>query len=223
MCWGYEVAKKGAANGTDKVFTFAKEFDEDTQITIEQRDIAECVQGWNYGIGLSQWDLYFLEYLLWSDAKLDECRQLEATTSKYAETLVNPEVTKVKESLLNFDWETFKARVGMDSIRIVTRGAVEHWLAQDKAELKGDKDGELKMRHGFGNLALIDASTNSSLSKDEVSGKSKIVLQMSNPSLKLLWLAVFCSRFPTFEGKDVACITEFWARYLSDFVFPDVR
>lgn len=224
VCWGYEVAKKGAANGTDKVFTFAKEFDEDTQIAIEQRDIAtKYVPEWNYGKDLSQWDLYFLEYLLWSDAKLDGCRQLEATTSNYAETLANPEV---KESLLNFDWETFKARVGMDSIRIVTRGAVEHWLARDKAELKGDKDAidkELSKRHGFGNLALIDASTNSSLSKDEVSGKSKIVLQMSNPSLKLLWLAVFCSRFPGFDGKHVESITELWARYLSDFVFPDVR
>lgn len=222
VCWGYEVAKKGATNGTDKVFAFVSEFDENNQLTIEQRAISKYVPKWKYNGDLSQWDLYFLEYLLWCDAKLEGCEQLSTTSKGYIENITD---SKLKESFLNFDWETFKTRVGLESIRIVTRGAVEHWLAQDKAELKSDKeaiDKELSMRHGFGNLALIDASTNSSLSKDEVSGKSKIVLQMSNPSIKLLWLAVFCSRFPAFDGKDVECVTDFWARYLADFKFHEV-
>lgn len=223
VSWGYEVAKRGSANGTDKVFTFAKEFDENNKIIMEQKEISTYVPIWKYNGDLSQWDLYFLEYLLWVDAKIEGCKQLYSITEKFVETLTDSET---RESFMNFDWETFKARVGLESIRIVTRGAIEHWLAQDKAELKHDKEAikaELSMRHGFGNLALIDASTNSSLSKDEVSGKSKIVLQMSNPSIKLLWLAVFCSKFPNFDGKDVECVTDFWARYLSDFIFPEVR
>ena len=103
--------------------------------------------------------------------------------------------------------------------RIVSRGAVEHWLAQDNAQLEeGDT---LVLRHGLGNLALIDPSTNSSLTKMSPKDKSEWVrLNMSNPSFKLKWLAAFSQMCPMFEkGCQVKNISEMWGDYLNEFPF----
>ena len=155
----------------------------------------------------SRWDLYWIDYLMSLDAKND----FKVLRLISEDKSINSEL---KLGLDAFDWETFVSR--KDVLRMVTRSSVEHWLARDKAE--GVQE-ELHRRHGFGNLALIDASSNSSLGKQGVTDKSTEVMKMSNPAWKLWWLAVFSSHYgsESFTSELVAPLSHFWGLYLRDF------
>ena len=165
----------------------------------------------NFDEAFSQWDLYWTDYLISLDAK----RDFEILKTISRDKSLEP---ALKLGLDAFDWETFTSK--KDVLRIVTRSSVEHWLARDKAE--GVKE-ELHRRHGFGNLALIDASSNSSLGKQGVTDKATEVMKMSNPSWKLWWLAVFSSHYgsESFTSELVAPLSHFWGLYLRDF-FADL-
>ena len=70
------------------------------------------------------------------------------------------------------------------------------------------------------NLALINESDNSSLGNGAPAGKAELVLKrMSNPTPKLLWLAVLSQQFPNLDGQHVEGLTELWASYIGEFSF----
>lgn len=88
----------------------------------------------------------------------------------------------------------------IDKSRINFRGQVEHWIPQDDEEASALRDGDERLIDFFGNLALIDASLNSSLGHCKSQQKAKIVNKSGGSlSAKLLWLACWSER----RGKDL--------------------
>lgn len=211
---GYLAAESGFTGASASIFFYLSLHEEARRAAFEAlcAKSADWPKSWSYNDGLSQWDLYWVDYLL----SLDADRNFEVLRSISGEESVEP---SLKEALEAFDWEKFVSR--KDGLRMVSRSSVEHWLAQDKAE--GD-EAELCRRHGFGNLALIDRPSNSSLGKQGVTDKSDEVMKMPNPAWKLWWLAVFSSHFGSgeFTSKLVAPLSHFWGLYLQKF-FNDGR
>ncbi len=219
MIWARKAAYEGMEGGTEKVFNIIDLFDKGL-IQNELNDQPMKVDQWRYDGDLRQWSLYWVDYLLWVDYVKNNCVVLK-TSMDHAEDC--PKC--LSQALKNFDFDEFRKR--MHELRIVSRGAIEHWLARDRADLLGDKDKseqELRLRHGFGNLALIDASANSSLGKQLPKGKAQEVLEMSNPAPKLLWLALLrgnkLDQFAQFDNPDagmyVPFIDKVWERFLND-------
>lgn len=211
---GYLAAESSFTGASASIFFYLSLQEEARRAAFEAlcTESAAWPESWSYNDGLSQWDLYWVDYLLSLDAE----RNFEVLRSIAGDESVEP---SLKEALAAFDWEKFVSR--KDSLRMVSRSSVEHWLAQDKAE--GD-EAELCRRHGFGNLALIDRPSNSSLGKQGVTDKSDEVMKMPNPAWKLWWLAVFSSHFSSgeFTSKLVAPLSHFWGLYLQKF-FNDGR
>ena len=82
----------------------------------------------------------------------------------FADQAQSPEETELAGAFRAFNWRAFKEKAR--TLRIVARSDIEHWLARNRANLGKDADAareELLRRHGFGNLALINESDNSSL------------------------------------------------------------
>jgi len=67
---------------------------------------------------------------------------------------------------------------------------------------------------------VITESDNSSLGNGAPAGKAELVLKrMSNPTPKLLWLAVLSQAFPNLDGQHVEGLTVLWASYIGEFSF----
>ena len=108
-----------------------------------------------------------------------------------------------------------------DKMRIVSRSQIEHWIAQDTADLVGRDE-----LHHFGNLALINTSENISNGNKSTSDKSAPRQLGSNPTAKLLWLSIFAKAGATdqerlFDSLCTADMTKFWADYIGSFAKYD--
>ena len=177
----------------------------------------ESLNKWSYG--LPWWNLYFLDWMLLRDAR-QNFKALRETIDKTtaASSPTTPEEEEVKTALIVFKNEKLKDfQQKIWQLHTVTRGAVEHWLARDNAQ---DDKVELELRDGFGNLALIDASTNSALMTKSPRLKAADVIELANSTPKLLWLAYFSQSFEPgkdFDGKHVPAVSEFWLRYIQNF------
>lgn len=207
---GYYAAKNSFTGASAAIFSYLTLSENNREEAFEslRKDSVSWPERWYFNENaFSQWDLYWIDYLISLDAKND-FKVLKLISEDES---LDP---ALKLGLDAFDWETFKSRKSV--LRMVTRSSVEHWLARDKA--KGVEE-ELHRRHGFGNLALIDPSSNSSLGKQGVTDKSAEVMKMSNPAWKLWWLAVFSSHYgsESFTSELVAPLSHFWGLYLRDF------
>ena len=102
-------------------------------------------------------------------------------------------------------------------MRIVSRSQIEHWIAQDTADLVGRDE-----LHNFGNLALINTSENISNGNKSTSDKSAPRQLGSNPTAKLLWLSIFAKAGANDQVELFNCLckpemTKFWVDYIGSF------
>lgn len=180
----------------------------------KEEEQEENHDGWCYGAGLSQWQLYFVDYLLLADD------QREYSTLRSAMTPDDSMPADLRTALsTDFAWDIFQNEKRYE-MRTVSRGAVEHWLAQNNAA----DDADWERRNGFGNLALIDPSSNSSLGKLNALDKAVAVRKMANPARKLWWLAVFTLGLngrDLFTSEWVEPLSRVWGRFLGEFPLPE--
>lgn len=169
------------------------------------------VRGWTYRAGLRHWQLYLLDWLLLNDGNgTENFPHFRATISN--SSVKNMKVLRALNKFREVDLSKIR-----NEFRIVRRGAIEHWYPQEMA--KENKD-LLSKINGFGNLALIDTSLNSSLRDlPVVRKKEKIMNSHAKVSLKLGWLAVFTAAYPKYDGDDVEALTDFWGDYMSSYPF----
>lgn len=216
--WAIKTTLKEFSKNSDSVFSIVTQSSDDVNSLLDefQKKIATEIHDWRYDGGMTQWNLYLLDWMLWCDCHISEFKQLRDLTASFV--CSNADVNK---ALVSFDWNNF--RQVAEQLRIVSRGAIEHWRAQNNAQREDSKETiekELAQLHGYGNLALIDASTNSSLGKLDPKDKSLEILNHStNPSMKLLWLAVLTKNFEKFSGNDIGDITNFWKEYFQRYDF----
>lgn len=229
LAWAYRAAEAGQARGAEGVFKLTAETPSEntaqTQLLAAQAAVEAAAPGWHYHDGtLSQFDLFLTDYVLWVDGHTGGNRPfaaLKRAMDAFAEKAQSPEETELAGAFRAFNWRAFEEKAR--TLRIVARSDIEHWLARNRADLGKDADAareELLRRHGFGNLALINESDNSSLGNGSPAGKAELVLKrMSNPTPKLLWLAVLSQQFPNLDGQHVEGLTELWASYIGEFSF----
>ena len=205
---GYYAAKNSFSGASAAIFTYLDKPEIDREEAFEAlcKDSVSWPEYWYFRRGFSRWDLYWIEYLLSLDAKQDFKILKKISRDETLDSALKP-------GLDSFEWGTFESKKNV--LRMVAWSDVEHWLAQDKAK----DDDDLHRRHGFGNLALIDKPTNSTLGKQGVTDKANEIKDKANPSWKLWWLAVFSSRFgsESFQSELVAPLSHFWGLYLSEF------
>lgn len=208
---GCRALKEGFSEATALVIEYIASSHEDRQKNWIRmtNDAATLPSYWNYGSGLSQWQLYFIDFLMLMDER-KEYRLLKA-----AMKVEVPMPQALRNALTCFDWPRFQVEK-RSKLRTVSRGAVEHWLAQGNAV----DDTDWERRNCFGNLALIDQSSNSSLGKLSAVEKAKAVAKMANPSRKLWWLAVLTAGFQNSEltSEDIYYLTSVWGRFLADCI-----
>lgn len=200
--------------GTDAAMRWALMSDQEFQGKFKEQvqSLSEAVKSWKYDDGLRHWQLYFLDWLLWSDYQYgqNDFRRILKT--------YKTENSSVKEAIRKFKWVKFK-RI-LRTFRIVRHGAIEHWCAQKMA---GEDKELLDKLNGFGNLALIDTSLNSTLRDLSVSDKGEYVRKNdANYSLKLGWLAVFTDACPEYGVNDVEDLTDFWGAYMSRYPYEEL-
>lgn len=231
LTWAYYVAHSGQENATKAVLSFLENAPtiEEARIIFAatQKETSEQAKSWRYDDGsISQWDLFLTDYVMWVDARrqqrFETLKRLMVCYAQRAESeLKTSEEREIAAALRAFEWNVFEAKAL--TLRIVGRSDIEHWLAQDRADLGlGDEEAkeELSRRQAYGNLALINANDNSTLGKENTKGKAELVLhRMQNPTMKLLWLAVLSKNFETFAGRHVEELSAFWARYIGEFAF----
>lgn len=213
---GYAATIRGMNDGTSLVLERARLSREARQagLLAARSEAGSNTTGWCYGAGLSQWQLYFVDYLLLADD------QREYSTLRSAMTPDDSMPAELRTALsTDFAWDIFQNEKRYE-MRTVSRGAVEHWLAQATVE----NDEEWKLRNGFGNLALIDPSSNSSLGKLNALDKAVAVRKMANPARKLWWLAVFTLGLngrDLFTSEWVEPLSRVWGRFLGEFPLPE--
>lgn len=229
LAWAYRAAEASQARGAEGVFKLTAETPSENRAQAElltaQAAVEAASPGWHYHDGtLSQFDLFLTDYVLWVDGHTGGNRSfaaLKRAMDAFADQAQSPEETELAGAFRAFNWRAFKEKAR--TLRIVARSDIEHWLARNRADLGKDADAareELLRRHGFGNLALINESDNSSLGNGSPAGKAELVLKrMSNPTPKLLWLAVLSQQFPNLDGQHVEGLTELWASYIGEFSF----
>lgn len=176
--------------------------------------------GWDDGVYTNRWRLYLTDYLVWADFNLCDKPQLPGRELIIKES--DEKTVTVKDDF----WKRFAEKIKPDQIRIVSRGAVEHWVPQIRVKQGGAKEETINM---FGNLALIDSSTNSSLRDEETKSKSLQIIKhkvASNPSIKLCWLADLTQyldeRQVNLNENHLKSLTDFWFGYLINYDFTKI-
>lgn len=229
LTWGYLVAELGQKDATAAVFALIRETPSEEAARLKLTEAQNAVRAgaleWSYSNGgISQFDLFLTDYVLWADCHASPAGRFAALKRNMTDFAANAQTVEEKEistAIDNFDWTSFEAKA--PTLRIVGRSDIEHWLALDRANLGNDSEGtekELHNRHGFGNLALINENDNSSLGNDSPAGKAEIVLKrMSNPTPKLLWLAVLSQKFPGLTGRHIQGLTRLWSDYIGTYPF----
>ena len=227
--WAFLVAQTGQDNATAAVLRLVEESPSEGRALEELKEAQASVEAtapfWRYDDGsISQFDLFLTDYLLWVDGHAQGDKRfafLKGAMDQFVEGAQTEAESEVADAIGVFDWNAFVVKA--NSLRIVGRSDIEHWLARNRADLGNDAkkaDEELACRHGFGNLALINNSDNSSLGNGAPAGKAEIVLnRMSNPTPKLLWLAVLSQKFPRLSGRHVEGLSKLWASYIGQFPF----
>ena len=229
LAWGYHVAELGQDSATEAVFKLIEETPTEnaaqSKLSKSQAAVEYVAQKWRYDDGsISQFDLFLTDYVLWVDGhSSDNSRfsSLKRAMTNFANKVQTKEQTDIARAFENFDWTTYEEKA--ENLHIVARSDIEHWLARNRADLEKDTystEEELLRRQGFGNLALINESDNSTLGNGTPAGKAELVLKrMSNPTPKLLWLAVLSQKFTNLSGRHVEDLTKFWASYIGNFSF----
>lgn len=207
ISWGFNRCLIHMSNATKEALNNYSE-NPRYYITTLQSQIPNACLEWTYDGNLTMWHLYFIDYLIW----LDWSNQRDGKLSQMIKTMefFSSKYHNLKNLFKDFDKLNFIGNVG--SSRIVARGAVEHWLAQDYAN---DDIRKLKKLHGLGNLALIDASLNSTLRDNSPNQKQEKVLSATNPSLKLRWLASLNNT--AIDDDSIEPLTKMWGYYMSNF------
>ena len=231
LLWAHRTTLDGHAGSTRDVFeTIART----PTVDATERALNDCRalmhhdgRAWHYGEERRYWRLFLLDYALWVDkgrgwAVLSQA--MTAWVDREARAKTSNAAAELASAFQAFEWPTFRQR--RPELRIVARSQVEHWLSQERSRLnhnEAEERDERERRHGFGNLALINASDNSSYGKEAPAGKAQLILDAQrparNPSLKLLWLAVLSRHFESFDGRHVQPLTDFWIDYLTGFEF----
>lgn len=229
LTWAYRVAELGQKDATEAVFALIRETPSEEAARLKLAEAQAVVRtkalAWSYSNGgVSQFDLFLTDYVLWADCHASPAGRFSTLKRGMTDFAANAQTTEDKEiatALGDFDWTAFEEKAS--TLRIVGRSDIEHWLARNRANLGNDAEGtekELHYRHGFGNLALINENDNSSLGNGSPAGKAEIVLQrMSNPTPKLLWLAVLSQKFPGLTGRHVQGLTKLWSDYIGTYPF----
>ena len=229
LIWAYRVAENGQSDATNAVFSLIRETASEESARLElkkaQASVRNAAKSWSLSNGsVSQFALFFTDYVLWADGHRNReggFALLKRAKREFIDRVQTTEEAEIADAFRNFDWADFSAKAG--TLRIVGRSDIEHWLSRDRAYLgKEGEEAELELqyRHGCGNLALINQSDNKSLGKEAPAGKSELVLKrMSNPTAKLLWLAILSKKFPAMSGRHVRGLTDFWADYIGTFPF----
>ena len=169
LAWAYRAAEAGQARGAEGVFKLTAETPSENRAQAElltaQAAVEAAAPGWHYHDGtLSQFDLFLTDYVLWVDGHTGGNRSfaaLKRAMDAFADQAQSPEETELAGAFRAFNWWAFKEKA--QTLRIVARSDIEHWLARNRADLGKDADAareELLRRHGFGNLALINESDN---------------------------------------------------------------
>lgn len=180
------------------------------------------LEAWRYTENGVRWKLFFTDWLLWVDGR--QFMHKESFTY-LRKVLFSSEFANLVETLsgeklgtsFEFFCSQFKKKVQGQTMRIVSRSQIEHWIAQDTDGLVG-KPG----LHCFANLALINASENSSNGNKSTSDKSAPWQVGDNPTAKLLWLSAFAKAGAVeqkflFKKLCSANMDSFWARYIGSF------
>lgn len=172
-----------------------------------------------------RWRLYLTDYLVWADSRNPECfAQMKKAAIEDSWKSDDNAAQEVAEVLSNWDWDSFQRWISNETIRIVSKTAVEHWIPQI-SENRGVEKDTLNL---FGNLALIDSPTNSSLRDDGSTSKSKKILNDSaNPSIKLYWLARFTDALKQkgvdMDAEHLKALTDFWFEFLRSYDFNSIK
>lgn len=180
---------------------------------------------WRYTENGIRWKLFFTDWLLWVDFKQKSDRRfshLESQLHKHSGLFKDfLEIEGSKNDPLKAFREDFESKVygkdQPDKMRIVSRSQIEHWIAQDTADLVGRDE-----LHNFGNLALINTSENISNGNKSTSDKSAPRQLGSNPTAKLLWLSIFAKAGANEQVELFNCLckpemTKFWVDYIGSF------
>lgn len=212
--WGVHRACT-SETGTDAALRWALLNDSEFQRTFKEevQSLSAAVKEWKYDDGLRHWQLYLLDWLLWNDRDNTELKTVIDNFQTSNE--------RIARGLEKFKWSNFSNI--RQNFRIVRHGAIEHWFAR---EMANDDAQLLEKLNGFGNLALIDTSLNSTLRNLAVGGKGgkskKVLSNNANHSLKLGWLAVFTDTCPSYGWNDVEALTDFWGAYMSGYPYEEL-
>lgn len=228
LLWGLErfVAPVEAEKMTARVLSLGAENEIDLKDDIEGRfrsirdpeDVKTPFSAWQYSHDGIRWKLFFTDWLLWVDYKKPGVfPHLESHVKEHSVLVKALNVEEFEKDPLSEYRRVFKEKVDAKTMKIVSRSQIEHWIAQDTPKLVGDSRLDL-----FGNLALINASENSSGGNKSTDDKSVSDLVGQNPTAKLLWLSVFAkaravNQAKLFEHLCTHNMTQFWAGYIGSF------
>lgn len=182
--------------------------------TSQQSD--EWFKAWQYPENGVRWKLFFIDWLLWVDYKKSGgFANLHTLVNKYASLVKDLDVEETGVDTLKLFSEKFKEKVDANTMKIVSRSQIEHWIAQKTETIK-----DTTVLHHFSNLALINTSEN--IRNSNKTTDQKNIQVGENPSAKLLWLAWF-ARASANKQSELAkhlCTDKmdgFWADYIASF------
>lgn len=182
--------------------------------TCQQSD--EWFKAWQYPENGVRWKLFFIDWLLWVDYKKSGgFANLHTLVNKYASLVKDLDVEETGVDTLKLFSEKFKEKVDANTMKIVSRSQIEHWIAQKTETIK-----DTTVLHHFSNLALINTSEN--IRNSNKTTDQKNIQVGENPSAKLLWLAWF-ARASANKQSELAthlCTDKmdgFWADYIASF------
>lgn len=216
------VIKVGEDEGVDKL---KKSVIDEFKVIEKCHESDAEFEAWRYPENGVRWKLFFTDWLLWVDSG-SRFSYLESQLHEHSGLFKDfLEIEGSKNDPLKAFREDFESKVygkdQPDKMRIVSRSQIEHWIAQDTADLVGRDE-----LHHFGNLALINTSENISNGNKSTSDKSTPRQLGSNPTAKLLWLSIFAKAGATdqerlFDSLCTADMTKFWADYIGSFAKYD--
>lgn len=182
--------------------------------TSQQSD--EWFKAWQYPENGVRWKLFFIDWLLWVDYKKSGgFANLQTLINKHAGLVKDLDVEETGVDPLKLFSKKFKEKVDNNTMKIVSRSQIEHWIAQKTETIK-----DTTVLHHFSNLALINTSEN--IRNSNKTTDQKNIQVGENPSAKLLWLAWF-ARASANKQSELAkhlCTDKmdgFWADYIASF------
>lgn len=167
-----------------------------------------------------RWKLFFIDCLLWVDYKKSGgFANLQTLINKHAGLVKDLDVEETGVDPLKLFSKKFKEKVDDNTMKIVSRSQIEHWIAQKTETIK-----DTTVLHHFSNLALINTSEN--IRNSNKTTDQKNIQVGENPSAKLLWLASYARATANQQAMLAKrlCTVEtdrFWADYIASFAKHD--